>query len=129
MTTLYRCALAITFICSTTSYAASEPKTELFEGLIGAAPVMVEFSIDQNQAVTGRQFYRKFSKDIVLNDTQLKNGDIQLGENRDYDDDSTIDMILHPHQQDWQGTWTGRDPKKHKNIAIQLKLRLSKQKK
>ena len=65
----------------------------------------------------------------MLNDTQLKNGDIQLGENRDYDDDSTIDMILHPHQQGWQGTWTGRDPKKHKNIAIQLKLRLSKQKK
>ena len=113
--------VALTFLCLNTAYASTEQKTELFEGTIGNAPIVFEFSIDQSKAVTGRYFYRKHSMDIALDGTQLGNGDIQLGENQDYDDHSKIDMILHPNHQGWQGEWTGHDPKQKKNLAIQLK--------
>lgn len=112
---------AMTFFCMSTAYASTEAKPYLFEGTIGNAPIVLELSIDSSNTVTGRYFYRKHSMDIALDGTQLKNGDIQLGENQDYDDHSKIDMILHPKQQGWQGEWTGRDPKQKKNLAIQLK--------
>lgn len=120
-------ALLLTLLCISTAYAATEQKPYLYEGKIGNAPVVFELSIDQSKAVTGRYFYRKHSTDIALDGTQLNNGDIQLGENQDYDDQSKIDMILHSNKQGWQGEWIGHDPNKKKNIPIQLTpLRLSK---
>lgn len=113
----HQISFALSVFCSSALYAQTNPQPLLFEGTIGTAPVVMEFAIDPSHVVTGRYFYRRHSIDIALDGTQLKNGDIQLGENQDYDSHSKFDMILHPNHQGWQGEWIGQDSKK---ITIQL---------
>ena len=115
---IHQTLLATTLFLSSAVYAQTDSPPLLYEGTVGTAPVVMEISINQNNVIKGRYFYRNYSSDIALDGKRLANGDIQLGESQSDDNHANVDMALHPVQQGWQGEWVGgHDPKK---ITIQL---------
>src|SRR6185437_114006 len=69
------------------TYAQADPKPQLFEGVIGGAPIIMELTTNADHTVTGRYFYQKHILDIALDGTKLVDGSVQLGENQQYGDD------------------------------------------
>ncbi len=112
--------LSIQLTASQIIYAQTEPKPQLFEGMIGSAPVVMELTTSTDNTVTGRYFYTKHILDIALDGMKLADGHIQLGENQNYGDDKRFDMDLYPNHDGYRGEWHGHDVKHPKNIAISL---------
>ena len=120
ITMTHSIAFTLALLLTRVASAESDEQPQLFEGNIGSAAIVMELTTEKDNAVTGRYFYRKHHLDIALDGIKRADGSIQLGENQDYGDDKVVDMVLHPTQGNWQGTWQGHDAKKLKNIAITL---------
>jgi len=99
-----------------TCYAqAVERQTQVWQGKIGSAPIVMELTIDSSGEVEGRYFYRKYKFNIFLEGEKTEQGDLRLTEKKEGRERGPVHahITLTPQGQGWQGEWReeGEDTK------------------
>lgn len=64
------------------SVSAEQEPRSVYTGVIGAQAVVVELSIEDDDSIVGRYFYRRYHNDIALSGTKSADGRLNLYENR-----------------------------------------------
>ncbi|WP_440028900.1 hypothetical protein [Chromobacterium amazonense] len=98
---------------------ALQARADVWQGEVGGAPVVMEWSVNDDGTVDGRYFYRKYHSDIALTGTRDKQGVLRLGENLGYDE-SRVDLVLRSEGNGWVGEWRG--PKAKRALPVKLSL-------
>ncbi|QEL56990.1 hypothetical protein [Chromobacterium paludis] len=98
---------------------ALQAHADVWQGEVGGAPVVMEWSVNDDGTVDGRYFYRKYHSDIALTGKRDKQGALRLGENLGYDE-SRVDLVLRPEGAGWVGEWRG--PKAKRGLPVKLSL-------
>ncbi|MBM2885610.1 hypothetical protein JFK97_14535 [Chromobacterium phragmitis] len=98
---------------------AMQARADVWQGEVGGAPVVMEWSVNDDGTVDGRYFYRKYHSDIALTGTRDKQGVLRLGENLGYDE-SRVDLVLRSEGNGWVGEWRG--PKAKRALPVKLSL-------
>ncbi|WP_047236988.1 hypothetical protein [Chromobacterium subtsugae] len=100
------------------SWALAAPvHADVWQGELGGAPVVMEWSVDNEGEVDGRYFYRKFHNDIALTGKRDAQGALRLSESLGHGE-ARADLALRPSGTGWVGEW--REPKTKRALPVTL---------
>ncbi|UTH76174.1 hypothetical protein [Chromobacterium sp. IIBBL 290-4] len=98
---------------------AAQVHADVWQGEVGGAPVVMEWSVDEQGEAEGRYFYRQRHSDIALTGKRDAQGVLRLGENLSADE-ARVDLVLRPAGAGWAGEWRG--PQAKRALPVRLKL-------
>ena len=103
----------ILLACLTVSTALrAEAGRQVYTGTLGNSPIVLELSADDPKVVSGRYFYQKYRKDLLL--SGAKDGtELNLQESRDLNNHGAPlpNIHLRPTPHCWSGEWTDPEGK------------------
>jgi len=114
----------VVLICLTFSTALrAEVGRQIYTGTLGNSPIVLELHTDNSSEVSGRYFYQKYRKDLLL--SGAKDGtELNLHESPDLNNYGTPLPSIHlrPTPHGWSGEWINSEGKALKIALEQAKL-------
>ncbi|SUX28793.1 Protein of uncharacterised function (DUF3298) [Chromobacterium vaccinii] len=98
-------------------FFAIQAHADVWQGELGGAPVVMEWSVDNEGEADGRYFYRQFHSDIALTGTRDVQGTLSLSESLGRGE-RRVDLVLRPSGTGWVGQW--REPKTQRMLSVTL---------
>jgi hypothetical protein len=121
---LSRLTGVVMLACLVISTAArAEVGKQIYSGTLGSSPIVLELNTDDPNEVSGRYFYQKYRRDLLL--SGAKDGtELNLHESRDLNNHGTSLPSIHlrPTPHGWSGEWTSPVGKVLKIALEQAKL-------
>ncbi|WP_439878025.1 hypothetical protein [Pseudomonas prosekii] len=121
---LSRLTGVVMLVCLVISTVArAEVGKQIYSGTLGSSPIVLELNTDDPNEVSGRYFYQKYRRDLLL--SGAKDGtELNLHESRDLNNHGTPLSSIHlrPTPHGWSGEWTSPKGKVLKIALEQAKL-------
>lgn len=121
---LCRLTGVVVLVCSTVSTAlGANSDKQVYTGTLGNSPIVLEVNSDNGKVVSGRYFYQKYRKDLILSGE--KEGEalrFEEGNYRDREGEPRPNIRLQPTPSGLSGEWTSPQGKVLKIELLQAKL-------
>jgi len=121
---LCRLTGVVVLVCSTVSTAlGADSGKQVYTGTLGNSPIVFEVNSDNGKGVSGRYFYQKYRKDLILSGE--KDGEalkFEEGNDRDREGKPRPNIRLQPTPNGLSGEWTNPQGKVLKIELLRAKL-------
>ncbi|RON23141.1 hypothetical protein BK660_07765 [Pseudomonas brassicacearum] len=121
---LCRLTGVVVLVCSTVSTAlGADSGKQVYTGTLGNSPIVFEVNSDNGKGVSGRYFYQKYRKDLILSGE--KDGEalkFEEGNDRDREGKPRPNIRLQPTPNGLSGEWTSPQGKVLKIELLRAKL-------
>lgn len=121
---LCRLTGVVVLVCSTVSTAlGADSDKQVYTGTLGNSPIVLEVNSDNGKDVSGRYFYQKYRKDLIL--SGAKDGEalrFEEGNYRDREGEPRPNIRLQPTPNGLSGEWTSPQGKVLKIELLRAKL-------
>jgi len=121
---LFRLTGVVVLVCSAVSTAlGADGGKQVYSGTLGNSPIVLEVNTDNAKDVSGRYFYQKYRKDLMLRGE--KDGEalrFEEGNDRDNEGKPRPNIRLQPTSNGLSGEWTSPQGKVLKIELLRAKL-------